>query len=180
MSIIVRPALPSEYDAAGHLVAEAFIADGHTERDGDYAKLLRDPRDRAVKAELLVAVEEESGTVLGSVTFAPPGSPYADLAVDREGEFRMLAVSTDAAARGRGVGELMVRAVIARSRELGLPRIVMSSQQRMRHAHRIYERLGFVRTPDRDWSPIPGVDLFTYALELVPEAGQPALSSRTE
>ncbi|MEZ0066063.1 ribosomal protein S18 acetylase RimI-like enzyme [Streptacidiphilus sp. MAP12-20] len=174
MSIIVRPAQPSEYDAAGHLVAEAFIADGHTERDGDYAKLLRDPSDRAERAELLVAVDEETGLVLGSVTFAPPGSPYADLAVGREGEFRMLAVSTDPAVRGRGVGELMVRAIIARSRELGLPRIVMSSQQQMVHAHRIYERLGFVRTPDRDWSPIPGIDLLTYALEL----GEP--EARTE
>jgi ribosomal protein S18 acetylase RimI-like enzyme len=166
MSIIVRPALPSEYDAAGHLVAEAFIADGHTERDGDYAKLLRDPRDRATKAELLVAVDETTGTVLGSVTFAPPGSPYADLAEGREGEFRMLAVAPDPAARGRGVGELMVRAVIARAAELGLPRIVISSKRQMTYAHRIYERLGFVRTPERDWSPIPGIDLFTYALEL--------------
>ncbi|WP_042365123.1 GNAT family N-acetyltransferase [Streptacidiphilus neutrinimicus] len=166
MSIIVRPALPSEYDAAGHLVAEAFITDGHIPRDADYAKLLRDPRDRAEKAELLVAVEEDTGVVLGSVTFAPPGSPYADLAEGREGEFRMLAVAPEPSARGRGVGELMVRAVIARAVELELPRIVMSSQQGMAHAHRIYERLGFVRTPERDWSPFPGLDLFTYALEL--------------
>ncbi|WP_042433031.1 GNAT family N-acetyltransferase [Streptacidiphilus anmyonensis] len=166
MSIVVRPAHPTEYDAAGHLVAEAFITDGHTERDGDYAKRLRDPRDRAEKAELLVAVDEATGAVLGSVTFAPPGSPYADLAEGREGEFRMLAVAPDPAARGRGVGELMVRAVIARAAELGLPRIVMSSQPSMAYAHRIYERLGFVRTPGRDWSPIPGMDLFTYALEL--------------
>ena len=166
MSIIVRPALPSEFDAAGHLVAEAFIADGHIGRDADYAKLLRDPRDRAEKAELLVAVDEETGAVLGSVTFAPPGSPYADLAEGREGEFRMLAVAPLPAARGRGVGELMVRAVIARATELGLSRIVMSSQPGMVHAHRIYERLGFIRTPERDWSPIPGIGLFTYALEL--------------
>ncbi|MEY9844042.1 ribosomal protein S18 acetylase RimI-like enzyme [Streptacidiphilus sp. BW17] len=171
MSIIVRPALPDEYDAAGHLVAEAFIHDGHTERDGDYAKLLRDPGDRAEKAELLVAVDEETGAVLGSVTFAPPGSPYADLAQGQEGEFRMLAVSPDPAARGRGIGELMVRAVIDRARELGLPRIVMSSQQQMAFAHRIYGRLGFARTPERDWSPIPGMVLFTYALEL---SGSPA------
>jgi ribosomal protein S18 acetylase RimI-like enzyme len=166
MSIVVRPARPAEYDAAGHLVAEAFIADGHIAPDGDYAKVLRDPRDRAQKAELLVAVDEETGAVLGSVTFAPPGSPYADLAEGREGEFRMLAVAPVPAARGRGVGELMVRAVIARAEELGLSRIVMSSQPSMAYAHRIYERLGFVRTPARDWSPLPGLDLFTYALEL--------------
>jgi hypothetical protein len=34
-------------------------------------------------------------------------------------------------------------------------------------AHRIYDRLGFVRTPERDWEPVPGlVSLLTYALEL--------------
>ena len=37
---------------------------------------------------------------------------------------------------------------------------------RMRAAHRIYERAGFVRAPERDWSPVPGVDLVGYRLEL--------------
>jgi hypothetical protein len=36
----------------------------------------------------------------------------------------------------------------------------------MTTAQRIYERLGFVRTPERDWSPVPGIDLLTYALPL--------------
>jgi hypothetical protein len=36
----------------------------------------------------------------------------------------------------------------------------------MASAHRIYERLGFVRTPERDWQPMPGVQLITYRLHL--------------
>ncbi|WP_034088581.1 GNAT family N-acetyltransferase [Streptacidiphilus albus] len=164
MNIIIRPALDSELDAAGHLTAESFIADGHTARDGDYAQRLRDGRDRSVQAELLVAVDPASGALLGSVTFAPPGSPYADLAQEQEGEFRMLAVSAEA--RGRGAGEALVRGCIDRARELGLPRLVMSTQNAMVHAHRIYDRLGFVRTPERDWSPVPGVQLMTYSLDL--------------
>ena len=164
MDIITRPALPAELDAAGHLTAESFIIDGHTERDGQYATRLRDGRDRSEQAELLVAVDPESGALLGSVTFAAPGSPYADLAQGQEGEFRMLAVAPQA--RGRGAGEALVRACIERGRALGLDRMVMSTQAEMVHAHRIYERLGFVRTPERDWSPIPGIELMTYALEL--------------
>lgn len=35
----------------------------------------------------------------------------------------------------------------------------------MRGAHRIYGRLGFVRTPERDWYPIEGLSLLTYRLE---------------
>lgn len=33
-------------------------------------------------------------------------------------------------------------------------------------AHQIYRRLGFVRTPERDWYPIPGLKLLTYSLTL--------------
>jgi hypothetical protein len=42
----------------------------------------------------------------------------------------------------------------------------------MTAAHRLYERLGFTRTPSFDWSPIPGLQLRTYALPLVPWCGQ--------
>ena len=36
----------------------------------------------------------------------------------------------------------------------------------MRTAHRLYERAGFVRLPERDWSPVPGVNLLVYGLRL--------------
>ena len=50
---------------------------------------------------------DDDGTLLGSVTSCPPGSPWRELSVEGEGEFRMLAVAP--AARGRGVGEALVR-----------------------------------------------------------------------
>lgn len=164
MDIIIRPALASELDAAGHLTADSFITDGHVGPEDAYAARLRDGRDRAEAAELLVAVDPETGELLGSVTFAAPGSQYASLAHEQEAEFRMLAVSPKA--RGRGAGEALVRACLARGRELGLVRMVLSTEPAMVHAHRIYERLGFQRTPERDWSPAPGIELMTYALEL--------------
>jgi hypothetical protein len=42
----------------------------------------------------------------------------------------------------------------------------MSSATYMTTAHRIYERLGFTRLPERDWAPIPGLDLYAFALDL--------------
>ena len=36
----------------------------------------------------------------------------------------------------------------------------------MTAAHRIYERHGFERVPDRDWSPVPGVHLIAFRKEL--------------
>jgi hypothetical protein len=44
----------------------------------------------------------------------------------------------------------------------------LSTQRQMAAAGRLYLRLGFVRTPELDWTPEPGVDLVTYALELTP------------
>ena len=93
--------------------------------------------------------------MLGSVTFAAPGTPYAEIADADEGEFRMLAVAR--AARGRGSGEALVRRCLDRARELGLSGLSMSTQPSMASAHRVYERLGFPRVPERDWEPVPGV-----------------------
>jgi len=33
-------------------------------------------------------------------------------------------------------------------------------------AHRLYRRLGFVRVPERDWEPVPGVVLWAFGIEL--------------
>ncbi|MFC6345579.1 GNAT family N-acetyltransferase, partial [Nocardioides hankookensis] len=87
-----------------------------------------------------------------------------EIAADDEGEFRMLAVSPTA--RRRGVGDALARLVDDRFRELGFRGIVLSSLAQMSSAHRIYERLGYHRVPDRDWSPAPGVDLLAFAKEM--------------
>jgi hypothetical protein len=33
-------------------------------------------------------------------------------------------------------------------------------------AHRLYERLGFRRAPERDWAPRRGIDLIGFQLDL--------------
>ncbi len=165
MDITIRTARPEEYAEAGELVARAYLDDGLLDFGtlDPYLATLRDAATRAEQAELLVAVDE-SGALLGTVTFTRPDGPYAERARDGEGEFRMLAVRE--AARGRGVGEYLVTACVERARELGLRGLVLSTQHMMHAAHRLYERLGFVRTPERDWQPLEGITLWTYALRL--------------
>ncbi|GAA3492202.1 GNAT family N-acetyltransferase [Streptomyces cremeus] len=170
MDMRIRIAEPPEYPAVGEITARAYLDDGLLDggEDNTYATTLRDAASRAAKADLLVAVDAD-GTLLGTVTYAPQGSPLQDIGVPGEAEFRMLAVAR--AARGRGAGESLVRACVARARaEEGVVRLVMSTQPTMLGAHRIYERLGFVRTPERDWQPVPGLGLLTYALALQPGA----------
>ncbi|MFD9009970.1 GNAT family N-acetyltransferase [Streptomyces sp. NPDC059552] len=165
MDMVIRTAVPADYAELGGITAQAYLADGHLDfnEDDAYLNVLRDVAGRAALAEVLVA--ERDGRVLGGVTFAAPGSPLADIATPDEAEFRMLAVAH--AARGQGAGEALVRACIERARAVeGVTGIVLSTQRSMAGAHRIYSRLGFVRTPERDWAPIEGLTLLTYRLKL--------------
>ncbi|MFF0205337.1 GNAT family N-acetyltransferase [Streptomyces sp. NPDC005017] len=167
MDIRIRPALPGEYDELGELTAQAYLQDDLlTFGENDwYLGELRNVAGRAAAAEVLVATDD--GRLLGGVTFVPSAGPMADLAGPGEAEIRMLAVAHDA--RGRGAGEALVRACVDRARALeGCTGVVLSTQDAMRAAHRIYERLGFVRAPGRDWQPLPGHDftLLTYELTL--------------
>ena len=48
----------------------------------------------------------------------------------------------------------------------GAERLVLSTQQSSVVAHGLYERLGFRRLPERDWSPVPGIELLGFMLPL--------------
>ncbi|HVE99203.1 MAG TPA: GNAT family N-acetyltransferase [Mycobacteriales bacterium] len=160
--ITVRRADPAEYDAVGALTVAVYrdLRGGHP---GEYDAQLQDVAARAAQGEVYIAVDSD-GHLLGSVTFAPHGSEYAEQSAPDEAVFRMLAVAPGA--RGRGAGRALVETCVDRARSLGLRRLRLSTQLSMRAAHRLYETMGFTRTPDDDWSPRPGIDLITYALDL--------------
>ena len=159
---IIRSAQPEEFDRIGSLTADIYVSEGYVGPDSDYVNVIRDAAARARGAELLVGILDDA--VIGTVTYCVHASPWAQVTDPGESEFRMLAVSPQA--RGHGLGEALVRACVDRSRRDGCTTLRLSTEPVMHAAHRIYTRLGFVRTPDRDWSPVPGVDLLTYALTL--------------
>ena len=165
MTVVVRPAHTEELPLVGELTAAAYAADGFVDEHDGYADHLRDAVTRAREAEVYVAVLPEApSTVVGTVTFCPHGSAWAELAQLDEGELRMLAV--DPGTRRRGVATALVGACIERSRELRHRALVLSSMPVQQPAHRVYDRLGFRRTPDLDWSPTDAVDLLAFRLEL--------------
>lgn len=157
----IRLAGPADLAAVGELTLASYTA--YTLGPADpYIARLRDAGTRAREAELWLA-EDDDGSVLGTVTLCPDGSPWREISGPGEGEFRMLAVSPSA--RGSGVGEALVRHCVQRSRAAGHTAMVLSSLPEMTAAHRLYARLGFVRSPHRDWSPAPGVALITFRLD---------------
>lgn len=162
MSLTIRPALPDELDAVGRLTVDAYVAGGVIEPDSPYLTFLSDAVARASDAQVWVAVDERR--VVGTVTYVEPGSPLAEVARAGEAEIRTLAV--DPASGGRGIGEALTRRMLVLAHDRGFGAVVLSSSTTMHAAHRIYERLGFERCPERDWTPGRGIELVAYRLEL--------------
>jgi ribosomal protein S18 acetylase RimI-like enzyme len=156
----IDEARPEDFPLIAELTVSVYGAEGYS--PPEYVPVLADVAARAAQTELLVA--RDGGRVVGSVALVLRGEFGEVLESDDEAGFRMLVV--DAAARGRGIAARLVTECLDRARAAGKRRMVISTDQRMHAAHRVYERLGFTRLPERDWSPLPGIQLLVYARPL--------------
>lgn len=164
MRFTIREALPAELDDAGDVAARAYEALPGLHHPEYYAQI-RDARGRARDCAILVAIDDASGDVLGSVSYvADARNPYAELQRDGEAGFRMLGVAPEA--QSHGVGEALVRACIDRARAAGQTGVAISTASWTEPAHRLYSRVGFQRVPSRDHEPVAGVRLWAYVLPL--------------
>jgi len=160
--VLVREVRPDEYTRAGEVVVAAYAALPGEHMTGGYAAELADVAGRSRDAEVLIAIDEE---VFGCVTFVPEAtSPWAEALGADEAAIRMLGV--DPAAQGRGIGAVLVDACIARARARGRSGLFLHSTPWMTSAHRLYQRAGFQRIPERDWLPVPEVPLLAFLLDL--------------
>jgi ribosomal protein S18 acetylase RimI-like enzyme len=161
--ITVRPARTADHPRIAELTVAAYRASGQSEPGHPYEAVLVDVAGRASAGELLVA-EDATGRVVGSVLLVRAGSRYAELCGPTEAEFRMLAV--DPAAQGSGAGAALVRACLDRATELGATAMVICTRDNALAAQRLYQRFGFVRVPELDWHPLPGITLLALRLPL--------------
>jgi GNAT superfamily N-acetyltransferase len=146
----IRVVRPDEHGTVGELVVEAYEAIDPIGL-GDYADELRDVGGRSTSADVLVAVDDD-GTLLGTVTYVPgPDSSSAEFTDADAAGIRMLAVAPKA--QGRGVGQALVEACLARARTAGRAQLLLHTTDWMTTAHGLYGRLGFVRDPSIDWQP---------------------------
>jgi GNAT superfamily N-acetyltransferase len=154
MAIEIREARPDEYAEAGRITADAyreFSTPGRTGWD-EYLVRIADIADRAERTTIIVAVER--GEVLGTVTLELEGRTDAGRQGGSESgplepgqaHVRMLGVAP--AARGRGVGRLLMEACIEWSRRAGKDLLTLNTTERMKVARAMYESMGFIRTPD--------------------------------
>ena len=157
----VREARTKDFQAVDDLLETVYVGEGYT--PADRAAALRSAADRSQVCAILVALDD-ADTVIGTVTLIASPNSYAQIRTETEAEVRVLAVAPSA--RGSGVGDALMRTVIDRATVAGFERLVLSTQTTMLAAHRLYERLGFVRDESRDWRRGNGRQMLVYVLQL--------------
>lgn len=170
MTTVVRPVRAEEHAATGAAVLAAYDAVGRM--SAGYRDELADTAARdGAGSTVLVAVDGsdlERPDVLGTITVVAGCSAHFEHPGAGDGGFRALAVVPGE--QGRGVGRALVEAAIARGRDDGWRRLVITTMEWMHGAQRLYERMGFDRRADLDVRFPTGVG-HAYALDLSPLAG---------
>lgn len=161
----IRDAQPGELAEIGELRVAAYRNGGFLPAGSDYAQTLR-ALGADGRGQVLVAAAPD-GTLVGTVMLQLWPQAEEIVRGPDEAEVRALAVRPEA--RGSGVGKALMAGVIDRAVQRGVRYLVLCSQPEMAAAHRVYEDAGFIRLPERDWSPVPQVRLLAYGL-LLPES----------
>ena len=144
----------------------------------EYSALMPAEHWEAYRRDMLAALNEEGtaerivaerdGAIEGSVLLYPAGTvvriPDGGTVRRDQPEVRLLAVAP--AARGRGIGRALIDECARRARRSGASVLALHTTDMMRVAVRMYERMGFVRAPELDYRPAPGVVVKGYALSL--------------
>jgi ribosomal protein S18 acetylase RimI-like enzyme len=138
MSLVIREARHRDLAAVIAMLADDELGRGREDVNdldrysGVFGTIEGDSRNA-------IMVAEEDGTVLGcfQITFIT--------GLSRKGATRALVegVRTAAAARGRGIGEAMMRQAIAMAKARDCALVQLTSDKSRKRAHAFYERLGF-------------------------------------
>ncbi|KTR82121.1 hypothetical protein NS354_11415 [Leucobacter chromiiresistens] len=161
----IRRVRPEEYDAVGAMVRAAYAGD-YTLND-EYLAEIEDVAGRDEVSEVLVAVDPVTGDLLGTITVPRAGERLIDDTAENEFDVRLLGVSR--AARGRGVGQAIMRHAADMARSRGLDRLVLHTGEQMLPAQRLYERMGFVQIPEREFTierDIGPLRILSYGLDV--------------
>jgi GNAT superfamily N-acetyltransferase len=146
---IRRLTTDDDLERFGSIVVDAYMAlDGHI-LEPEYEAEIADVRSRIETNQIFGAFLD--GEPVGCVTYVDDheNRHAEDLMADEAG-FRMLGVRPDA--QGLGVGEAMVQRCLDQAGADGRRGVFIYSGSWMTAAHRLYQKMGFERTEDRDWT----------------------------
>lgn len=114
-------------------------------------KQIQDPQGTILSkgGAIVMACEGESAIGTGAVI---PAHHAPD---DGRHWWEVIKMATDPAAQGKGVGERVLRRLIAIAQERGADAIWLETNDQLASAVRLYERVGFRRLPCEELWPTP-------------------------
>jgi GNAT superfamily N-acetyltransferase len=152
----IRDAHADEFEAVGQMMVAVYSGlEGFPkpESQPEYYRLLAHIGEQTAKPDTRLLIAFEMDRIVGAVVYyadmAGYGSGGTATAEKDAAGFRFL--TTDLAARGRGVAKALVETCIETARAAGRRRLVIHSTDAMRIARTIYVARGFERAPDLDF-----------------------------
>lgn len=169
--LIIREIARSEYDALGQLMVAVYAnlaGFPSPSEQPDYYKMLAriGTFNERPQTCVLVALSQQ-GELLGGVVYFGDMAQYgsggsAPLEKNASG-IRLLAV--DPRSRGAGVGKALTNACIQMARDRGHHQVILHTTQSMQVAWSMYDKLGFRRSPDLDFTQ-ESLPVFGFRLDL--------------
>jgi ribosomal protein S18 acetylase RimI-like enzyme len=165
-NIYIRDARQEELDEISQLLKESYKQYESSMPPlawKNYLNDIMDVRGRLEEAELIVA--EIGGRLAGAVTlYLKSSKSLPEEWPEGWAGIRLLAVHPEY--RGRGIGRDLMEECVRRCRKLGIVTIGLHTTELMAIARRMYEKMGFIRTPEFDFYPRPGLVVMAYRLDL--------------
>jgi predicted N-acetyltransferase YhbS len=150
--VSLRDAVRADHPAIREVITAAYREYETVLPPGGFEVYLLDLLDLDGRAEVgSLIVAERAGRVLGTVTY------YDDASVEGlgwpSGWAGLRALGVDPAARGSGIGRLLMRECFDRARAVGAPVLCLHTAAFMTAAVVMYEEMGFRRAPKFDFDP---------------------------
>lgn len=167
----VRNAHPEEFEQIGTLMVQVYSQlEGFPKisEQPAYYRMLANVGEltNSPGTELLVAAKAD-GRIAGAVVYFNDmkyyGSGGTATKEQNAAGFRLLAV--DPAARGKGIGKLLVNMCIETARKKNLAQVIIHTTMAMQTAWKMYEQMGFKRSEDLDFSQ-QGLPVFGFRLQI--------------
>ena len=106
-----------------------------------------EPDDRYVLEHAQEAILDKGGVILYAVVDGEVAGTVA-LQPGPDGEVEMIKMAVDEAQRGQGIGRILILAVLAKAKEIGISRLILHSNGTSNAAAvGLYRRLGFTEVP---------------------------------
>ena len=164
--LLIRNARSDELDEVSLLLKDAYQQYENFIRPEawkSYLEDIMDVRSRLGKSDLIVA--EVNHRLAGCVTLYLNGAQSLPEVWHRDSSvLRLLAVHP--AYRDQGIGRALMEECIRRCRQAKVAAIGLHTTDAMDIARKMYERMGFVRVPESDFHPVPGVTVMAYRFQL--------------